>query len=86
MIWHRRIFLQEELSILLDHESRLCGAGRVFALSGMSVAGHSWVVPAIRAARERSGPVLIDFKVEQEDSVYPIVPVGAHLKQMIGGT
>jgi acetolactate synthase-1/2/3 large subunit len=55
----------------------------VFGLRGMSVAERGGVVPAIREARERSGPVLIDFKVEQEDSVYPIVPAGAHLKQMI---
>ena len=55
----------------------------VFGLRGMSVAKRGGVVPAIREARERSGPVLIDFKVEQEDSVYPIVPTGAHLKQMI---
>ncbi len=26
---------------------------------------------------------MIDFRVEQEDSVYPMVPTGADLKQMI---
>ena len=55
----------------------------VYGVGGLSVAERGAVVPAIRQARERSGPVLIDFKVEQEDSVYPIVPAGAHLKQMI---
>ena len=55
----------------------------VFGVRGMRVAERGGVVPAIREARECSGPVLIDFKVEQEDSVYPIVPAGAHLKQMI---
>ena len=55
----------------------------VFGVRGMSVAERGGVVRAIREAREHSGPVLVDFKVEQEDSVYPIVPAGAHLKQMI---
>ena len=34
----------------------------VFGVGGMSVAERGGVVPAIRQARERSGPVLIDFQ------------------------
>jgi acetolactate synthase-1/2/3 large subunit len=41
------------------------------------------VVPAVQAAREHDGPVLIDFKVEQEDTVYPMVAAGASLHEMI---
>jgi acetolactate synthase I/II/III large subunit len=41
------------------------------------------VVPTVRAAREHDGPVLIDFQVEQEDSVYPMVAAGASLHEMI---
>jgi acetolactate synthase-1/2/3 large subunit len=41
------------------------------------------VVPTIRAAREHNGPVLIDFQVEQEDTVYPMVAAGASLHEMI---
>ena len=35
------------------------------------------------AARRDEGTVLIDFRVEQEDSVYPMVPAGADLDAMI---
>jgi acetolactate synthase I/II/III large subunit len=41
------------------------------------------VVPTIQAAREHNGPVLIDFQVEQEDTVYPMVAAGASLHEMI---
>ena len=41
------------------------------------------VVPAVRAARAHEGPMLIDFKVEQEDTVYPMVAAGAALHDMI---
>ena len=34
-------------------------------------------------ARKHKGPVLIDFQVEQEDSVYPMVAAGAALHEMI---
>ncbi len=41
------------------------------------------VQPAIQAARDQPGPFLIDFRVEQEDAVYPMVPAGADLHAMI---
>ena len=37
----------------------------------MTVLKRSEVVPAVEAARRHDGPVLINFKVEQEDTVYP---------------
>ncbi|HXB55614.1 MAG TPA: biosynthetic-type acetolactate synthase large subunit [Vicinamibacteria bacterium] len=41
------------------------------------------VVPAVEAARNAPGPALIEFQVEQEDVVYPMVPSGADLHAMI---
>ena len=54
-----------------------------FGVRGISVKDRSDVTPAIRSAREDQGPVLIDFHVEKEDTVYPMVPAGADLKAMI---
>jgi acetolactate synthase-1/2/3 large subunit len=49
----------------------------------MTVSSRADVVPGVTAARRHGGPVLIDFQVEQEDSVYPMVPAGADLHAMI---
>ena len=49
----------------------------------MRVTQRSEVVPAVRTARQHAGTVLIDFRVEQEDSVYPMVPAGNDLHDMI---
>jgi acetolactate synthase-1/2/3 large subunit len=38
---------------------------------------------AIEWARKTEGPVVLEFKVEQEDAVYPMVPAGAALHEMI---
>ena len=54
-----------------------------FGIRGERVTGRGDVIPAIRAARESAETVLIDFRVEQEDSVYPMVPAGASLNEMI---
>ena len=54
-----------------------------FGLRGLEVRQRSEVVPAVREAREHRGTCLINFCVEQEDSVFPMVPAGADLHQMI---
>ncbi len=54
-----------------------------YGLSGMAVTKRAGVVPGIEAARDHTGAVILDFKVEQEDSVFPMVPAGADLDQMI---
>jgi len=52
-------------------------------LCGMRVTSRSEVEGAIRKAEETEGTVVIDFRVESEDSVYPMVPAGAALNEMI---
>jgi acetolactate synthase-1/2/3 large subunit len=52
-------------------------------LIGLRVTGREQVEAAVERARATSGTVLIDFRVEQEDSVYPMVPSGAALHDMI---
>jgi acetolactate synthase I/II/III large subunit len=54
-----------------------------FGLQGFTVRSRGQVVPAIREARQHRGTSLINFLVEQEDSVFPMVPSGAALDQMI---
>ena len=54
-----------------------------FGLTGMMVDACQDVAPSIEAARASEHTVVIDFKVEQEDTVYPMVPAGADLHNMI---
>ncbi|MBN1304320.1 MAG: biosynthetic-type acetolactate synthase large subunit [Anaerolineales bacterium] len=52
-------------------------------LTGLRVTERSQVEAAIKQAHETEGAVVIDFRVEQEDSVYPMVPSGVPLDKMI---
>jgi len=54
-----------------------------YGIRSATVTQRSQVVPAVRSARRHDGPVLIDFQVEQEDTVYPMVAAGAALHEMI---
>ncbi len=50
---------------------------------GIRVTKRSELREAVERARAAKGTALIDFRVEQEDSVYPMVPSGADLDDMI---
>jgi len=54
-----------------------------YGIRGERISTRKEVVPAIESARNTDQPVLLDFRVEQEDSVYPMVPAGAALHDMI---
>src|SRR5437588_12199515 len=54
-----------------------------FGLLGLTARSRDQVAPAMREARRRRGAAWISFMVEQEDSVFPMVPSGAALHQMI---
>lgn len=52
-------------------------------LKGIRVEKRADVAAAVREAEAHPGTVVIDFRVEQEDTVYPMVPAGADLDDMI---
>ena len=54
-----------------------------FGIRSRAVLTRKDVATAIDDARAHPGPVVIDFRVEQEDTVYPMVPAGADLHAMI---
>jgi len=60
-----------------------CKLAEAYGIRSAVVRERSQVVPAVQSARRHEGPMLIDFQVEQEDSVYPMVAAGAGLHEMI---
>lgn len=52
-------------------------------LKGIRVTSRADVAAAVREAEAHPGTVVLDFRVEQEDAVYPMVPAGADLHDMI---
>jgi len=54
-----------------------------YGIRAAAVRTRGEVSGAVEEARTHKGPFLINFLVEQEDSVYPMVPTGAALHEMI---
>jgi len=54
-----------------------------YGVRGITVSDVAGVQPAIDAAYAHDGPVLIDFRVEREVNVYPMVPAGKSIGEMM---
>ena len=54
-----------------------------FGMLGIRVTDKSQVMPAIQQAMDYDGPALIDFVVEEEENVYPMIPAGQTIKELI---
>ncbi len=54
-----------------------------YGAHGLRVERPSDVEEAIRRALALEGPVLVDFRVEPEEDVYPMVPAGAPINNML---
>jgi len=54
-----------------------------FGIQGVTVTQRAEVADAVGSARRSGRATVIDFQVEQEDSVFPMVPAGADLHKMI---
>lgn len=56
-----------------------------YGIPGLRVRHKEEVVPAIEQAMAERGPFLIDFVVEPEENVYPMVLPGAALTEVLEG-
>jgi len=56
-----------------------------YAARGIRVTLKSEVRPAIKEALETPGPVVLDFRIDREENVFPMVPAGEAIDRMIGG-
>jgi acetolactate synthase-1/2/3 large subunit len=56
---------------------------QAYGANGMLVDKPSDVRGAIKDALETKGPVFVDFRVDPEEDVYPMVPAGAPIKNML---
>jgi len=54
-----------------------------YGIPGLRVKDKNEVIPAIEKAMAEPGPFLIDFVVESEENVYPMVPPGASIGEVL---
>jgi len=56
-----------------------------YGIEGVKVECPEDVMPALKTALDCDGPFVMDFRIEREENVFPMVPAGAAINEMIGG-
>ena len=77
--FYDRVYAHTDITVAPDFVKLAEAYGAV----GMRATKSSEVEKVIRKSLETDGPVIIDFVVDREEGVYPMVPAGAPIKEMI---
>ncbi len=56
-----------------------------YGIDGVRVETCDEVLPAMKLALDTDGPFVMDFRIEREENVYPMVPAGAAINEMMQG-
>ncbi len=67
----------------MEHTPDFVKMAEAFGAVGLRASKPEEVVPVIKKALEVKKPVIMDFIVEKEEGVYPMVPAGADITEML---
>ena len=80
--WQQLFYDKNFVSVAMTQPD-FCKIAEAYGIRAMRVETKAEVLPAIREARAHNGPILIDFQIDQEENVWPMVPAGAALSETI---
>jgi len=84
--WQDLFFNGRRSGTDLERDPDFVKIAEAFGASGILVEKPEEVRPAIVKAIETPGPVFINFMVDRDENVFPMVPAGASLDEMLGIT
>ncbi len=79
----QEFFYERRYAATPMHNPDFVKLAEAHGLAGRRIEQRAEVEDAVEWARQEPGTVVIDFRVEHEDVVYPMVPAGADLHAMI---
>jgi len=56
---------------------------KAFGIMGLRVTDKTQVADAINSANDHDGPVVVDFVVDPEENVYPMIPPGESINELV---
>ncbi len=82
--WQELFHNKRYSSTLIRNSVDFVKLAEAFGAKGLRVTEPRQVAPTLEQAFAAEGPVLVDFWVEPEENVWPMVPAGAPLHEMLG--
>jgi acetolactate synthase-1/2/3 large subunit len=83
--WQEIFFERRYSAVDLSLSPDFAKLAEAFGIVGMTVTKPSALAPSLQEAFETPGPVVVDVRVAQEENVYPMIPPGGAIHEMIVG-
>lgn len=80
----QELFYQDNYVAVAMSQPDFVKLADAYGIHGIRVTEREQVAAAIAEANAHPGPVIVDFQVEAEGNVWPMVPAGAALRETIG--
>ncbi|MBN1627646.1 MAG: biosynthetic-type acetolactate synthase large subunit [Deltaproteobacteria bacterium] len=81
--WQELFYERSYAHTEMDHAPDFVKLAEAFGAAGLRATKPEEVVPVIEKALSINKPVIMDFVVEREEGVYPMVPAGADITEML---
>ena len=81
--WQEFFYEKSYVATYYTHNPDFVKLADAFGMLGLRVTDKTQVRSAILKAMEYDGPALIDFVVEEEENVYPMIPAGTTIHELI---
>lgn len=83
--WQQLFYKSRYSQVNLEGHPDFVKVAQAYGIEGIRVTKPEEVEPALTKALNIAGPVVLDFRVSREENVFPMVPAGAALNQIIEG-
>ncbi|MDD1728741.1 MAG: biosynthetic-type acetolactate synthase large subunit [Methanospirillum sp.] len=81
----QELFYEHRYSYTELPEVQFAKIAQAYGIGAETVTAPNEVEPALKRALDHKGPYLLDIRVEREENVFPMVPAGAAISEMIVG-
>ena len=81
--WQEFFYQKSYVATQYTHNPDFVKLADAFGMLGIRVTDKTQVMPAIMEAMDYDGPALIDFVVEEEENVFPMIPAGQTIHDLI---
>ena len=81
--WQEFFYDKSYVATHYTHNPDFAKLADAFGMLGIRVTDKSQVMPAIIEAMDYDGPAIVDFVVEEEENVYPMIPAGTTIHELI---
>ena len=82
-LWGEQLINTDDQAKYIEEFTKNCKFCNDLGIKGIRVTTQEELVPAIKEASEHPGPVIVDFVIEKVDNVYPMIPAGQSIEELI---